>query len=556
MAMDARLWPARNVGEHAYCPRLFYLMEVEGLHRHSADTLSGLAVHKNVDRPSRTKKDAVGTEEARSLVLTSQTLGITATLDMAVMDGQNAQPLEYRKGMPKRLIGPDGKTLWESWPVDRVQLGLQAILLEQNGYKVTGLSAFYAATKTRLDLAWDDSVRQEALATLASAKQTAADKIPLPLVNDPRCVGCSMQPVCLPDEVTHQLGLNPNPRKVWPPDDEGIQIVAQTQGLKVGVRAEELVFTPHQGADPEARPFHVPVSAVNSLSLLGSVQISTQAIHVLAEAKVPIAFLSSLGRLVALVEPMDAVSARLKAAQVRALDQPETRLELARRLIVAKISNQKTLLNRNHPRVESSDLEGLSDCGGKAGSAETVASLLGLEGRAAAIYFRLFGGMVKGEFGEAFSRSGRQRRPPPDPVNAVLSMAYTTLANECVSALKTAGLEPVLGALHANSPGRPSLALDLMEPFRPLVADSLVITAFNKGELVSGYFQDTAMGCRLTDHGRRAFFKAYTRRMETRITHPEFGYKLTYRRMLILHARMIAAWFAGEFTNLSFITTR
>lgn len=554
--MEARLWPARNVGEHAYCPRLFYLMEVEGLHRHSADTLGGLAVHKSVDRPSLVKKEPEKTAESRSLVLTSHSLGITATLDLALIEGSKANPLEYRKGSPRKGIGPEGKILWGTWPVDRVQLGLQAILLEQNGFHVEQLSAYYAATKTRVDFPFDHAVREEALTTLSQAKETAVGRMPLPLLNDPRCVGCSMQPVCLPDEVNHQLGLNPNPRKVWPPDDEGIQVVAQTQGLRVGIRADEVLFTPNQWAGSEAKPFTLPISAVNSLSLLGNVQISTQAVHALAAAKVPLAFLSSVGRLVALVEPMDSVSARLKSAQVLALQMPEKRLDIARRLVGAKIFNQRTLLNRNHPQLNTDALEDLADCANESAKAENLQILLGHEGRAAAIYFRHFGGMIKGEPGERFAKIGRQRRPPPDPVNAVLSMAYTTLVNECVSALKIAGLEPVLGAMHSSSPGRPALALDLIEPFRPLVADSLVITAFNKGELVPGHFQETAMGCRLTEHGRKIFYKAYTRRMETRVTHPEFGYKLNYRRMLILHARMIAAWFAGDFSNLSFLTTR
>jgi len=118
--MDTRLWPARNVGEHAYCPRLFYLMEVEGLHRHSVDTLGGLAVHKNVDKPTLVKKVSEESTEARSLVLTSQELGITATLDMALLDGPNARPVEYRKGAPRKESGPDGKSRWGTWAVDRV----------------------------------------------------------------------------------------------------------------------------------------------------------------------------------------------------------------------------------------------------------------------------------------------------------------------------------------------------------------------------------------------------------------------------------------------------
>jgi CRISPR-associated protein Cas1 len=135
-------------------------------------------------------------------------------------------------------------------------------------------------------------------------------------------------------------------------------------------------------------------------------------------------------------------------------------------------------------------------------------------------------------------------------------MAYSMLTHECVAALRTARLEPSIGAFHVSRPGRPALALDLLEPFRPLVADSMTISAFNRGELREGHFQRTAAGCMFTDAGRKAFFGMYGRRMSDEVTHSVFGYKLSYRRMLILHARMIAAWINQEIPTLSFLTTR
>ena len=113
---------------------------------------------------------------------------------------------------------------------------------------------------------------------------------------------------------------------------------------------------------------------------------------------------------------------------------------------------------------------------------------------------------------------------PPDPINATISFAYTMLKNDCVSALRLARLEPTIGALHVSRPGRPALALDLMEPFRALIADSVAVSAFNRGELTEGHFLRTAAGSALTDSGRKAFFSAYGRRMDTEITHPVFGY--------------------------------
>ena len=115
------------------------------------------------------------------------------------------------------------------------------------------------------------------------------------------------------------------------------------------------------------------------------------------------------------------------------------------------------------------------------------------------------------------------------------------LTHECVAALRLARLEPSIGGFHVSKPGRPALALDLMEPFRPLIADSVAITCFNRGELDRGHFLRTASGCSLTSAGRRHFFNALGRRMDTEVTHPVFKYRLSYRRMIVLHARMIAA---------------
>lgn len=192
----------------------------------------------------------------------------------------------------------------------------------------------------------------------------------------------------------------------------------------------------------------------------------------------------------------------------------------------------------------------------RAEHSDSLESLRGLEGAAAATYYRLFGALFRGPEGRSFDENGRRRRPPPDPINTCLSLGYSLLCNECISALRLARLEPSIGAFHVSRPGRPALALDLMEPFRPIIADSLTITAFNKGELTPGHFLDTAAGCSLTDAGRRVFFKAYARRMDTIVTHPVFDYRISYRRMIYLHAKMVAAWIMEELHNLAFLTTR
>ncbi|MBK9120446.1 MAG: CRISPR-associated endonuclease Cas1 [Phycisphaerales bacterium] len=598
--MDGTYWPCRGVAEHAYCPRLFYYMTVEGVFLPSADTELGAGVHTRVDQPSeapptlegngrsgRSKKKVEKLEESdsdsdrplsvRSLALTSDQLGLTAKLDLAEINGTTAIPVEYRKGRPKRCgevsepvdeMMEQGRLLPgpEPWPTDRVQIGLQAILLEEAGYTVPEAYCYYAAERLKLRIPVDDSLKCEALAELEAAKRTAAGERPPPLVNDPKCPRCSLQPICLPDEINQQrfttLAANGEPadeqltpRKLWPPRDEGIHVVIQKEGVRVGVRGQSVRITDKDGGIVR----DLPLANVESLAVLGGVQVSTQALAVFADHEVPVAYLTAAGRLVAMMDPMGPTSAAVRAAQVRVLDRPEKALELARAVTVAKIANQRTLLMRNHAALPSRVAADLQDSIAAAERATTMNELRGHEGNAAAIYFRHFAGMFKEgvkEIAVRFESSGRQRRPPPDPVNAVLSFAYSMLTNECTAAARLASLEPALGALHATRPGRPALALDLMEPFRPLIADSIAVSAFNRGELTEGHFLDTAAGCALTDAGRKGFFSAYGRRMDTEVTHPVFEYRLSYRRMLMLHARLIAAWLLGEVPSLAFLTTK
>jgi CRISPR-associated protein Cas1 len=553
---------------------LFYYMQVEGIFLPSSDTEKGVAVHRRVDKPSAAPEDGGETpaepnrpKVVRSLALTSKALGLTATLDLAEISGRTATPVEYRKGRPKRASmapPPDDPgeaddpplSRVDAWPTDRIQVGLQALLLEEAGYTVTEAVLYYAEEKLRLKIAVDAGLKAEALATLEAAKACAQGSRPAPLVNDPRCVRCSLQPICLPDEVNHQRAPQPTeqltPRKIWPPRDEGIHVVAQQDGAKIGVKGMTLKVTDKDGGTIK----EIPLANLESLSLLGSVQMSTQTVHVLADRGIPVAFLSAAGRLVAMVDPLDSVSAEVRRSQIRKLDRPESCLELTRALVAAKIMNQRTLLMRNHASLPSGVPAELAREAAEASRAQSLDAVRGHEGQAAAIYFAHFAGMFKGVLAAEFDANGRQRRPPPDPINSFLSLGYTMLTHECVVALRVARLEPSIGGFHISKPGRPALALDLMEPFRALIADSVAIAAFNRGELTEGHFLRTAAGCALTDAGRKAFFSSYGRRMDTEVTHPVFEYRLSYRRMIVLHARMIAAWLVGDIPSLAFLTTR
>lgn len=158
--------------------------------------------------------------------------------------------------------------------------------------------------------------------------------------------------------------------------------------------------------------------------------------------------------------------------------------------------------------------------------------------------------------GTPFDFEHRNRRPPRDPVNALLSFLYSMLVRECVAGLLSVGLEPELGFLHRLRAGRPGLALDLAEEFRPIIADSVVLSLVNTGEVEASHFVSLPGEAALTTDGRRAVIRAFERRMNTMVTHPVFGYAISYRRVIAVQARLLARALEGDIPHYPPFVTR
>jgi len=229
--------------------------------------------------------------------------------------------------------------------------------------------------------------------------------------------------------------------------------------------------------------------------------------------------------------------------------------------VAGKIRNQRTLLQRNHIEPKRATLAGMKEMADRAERAESLQELLGIEGNAARLYFGDFAGMIKPDEGAgaaelSFDFDGRNRRPPRDPVNALLSLAYSLLAKDLTVASYAVGFDPYIGFYHQPRYGRPALALDLMEPFRPLIADSAVLTAVNTGMVTVRDFVRVGGSVALSAGGRKGFFRAYELRMDTLVTHPLFDYRVSYRRLLEIQARMLARVLDGEIGEYPVFTTR
>jgi len=229
---------------------------------------------------------------------------------------------------------------------------------------------------------------------------------------------------------------------------------------------------------------------------------------------------------------------------------------------VGKIRNQRTFLLRNHLEPDPITLREMKEMGEAAEQCSSMEELLGIEGNAARLYFGAFQGLIKVEMDEDLPRvfrmdfAGRNRRPPRDAVNALLSLGYSLLAKDLTIACYAAGFDPMMGFYHQPRFGRPALALDLMEPFRALVVDSAVVTAINTKMVTPRDFVSAGQAVALTAEGRKGFYRAYELRMDTMVTHPLFGYRVSYRRLMEIQVRLLAKLLEGDIGEYPAFVTR
>ena len=337
-------------------------------------------------------------------------------------------------------------------------------------------------------------------------------------------------------------------------------------GLRVGCKDEVLTVKEKDRVVEEVR-----MRDVSHVALFGNIQISTQAIQSLCELEVPVTYFSMGGWFYGITRGHAMKNVFLRMEQFRLARDEMTCLSLARQFVHGKIRNHRTLLMRNHlepPEVIIGKLKRASE---DALSATSIEELLGIEGAAASQYFQQFSGMVKVEddlpglempvkdskqLAFNFNFSNRNRRPPTDPVNAMLSLAYSMLAKDCTLAALAVGFDPYLGFYHQPRFGRPALGLDLMEEFRPLVAESTVLSCINNRVVTEKDFVRAGQAVNLTAPGRKRFFQTYEQRMSSLITHPLFDYKVSYRRALELQARLLAKTLTGEIPEYVPLLTR
>jgi CRISPR-associated protein Cas1 len=521
----------------AYCPRLFYLEEVEEIRVADASVYAGRQLHAALEA------DEEG--EQVSLELSSTNLGLHGKVDCVRRRDGSHLPYEHKRGQPCRREGQPVS----AWASDRLQVVAYAVLLEDAfGQPVPEGRVRYHAANVTVRVPIDEQARIDLQTALDEARRLRGSLERPPIADNERlCARCSLAPVCLPEEVRQDREPERQPVRLFPPDRDGATLHIVAQGAHVGCSYDSIVIKPRD--QPETKH---PIRGIETVLLHGFAQISTQAIRRCVEHGVGLHWLTTSGyHTASLVPTAGQVQRRLR--QYRALAEEATCLRLARALVHAKVEGQhRYLLRASRGGSGSRDdmlpqLSGIQESLRKTPNAADRDSLRGYEGTAAVHYFAALRGLLGDQVPETLRSETRNRRPPVDRFNALLSYGYGLLHTAVMRAVLASGLEAALGFFHTPRSAAYPLVLDLMELFRVPLWDMVVVGSLNRGQWdPEADFAVSRAKVWLSDTGRKKAIGLFEDRLQETWKHPVLEYSLSYARTIELEARLLEKEWTGE----------
>lgn len=586
--------PLRIMSLHAlaYCERLFYLEEVEEMRVADERVYAGRRLHVEIDKKEDARKGNVfarldvvrrkkkstnakgnqGTPwekppepkeavhesdedegERVSLSLESEKWGLTGKIDCIRRRDGMLIPYEHKRGRSARSIDDTP----EAWASDRLQVIAYAALLSENsGQEVTEGRVRYHADNAMVRVPIDDAALNDLKNAIKRARvlQGTIERPPV-TENERLCVKCSLAPICLPEEARLASLLSelpPETREIrqlnlFPADDDRRTLHVLTQGARIG-RKGDRVEVSVMGEAPQLHPSR----EIGQIVLHGFAQISTQALRMCGQQEIGVHWITTGGRYSgAWVSGTGSVQRRIR--QYRAFTNPELCLQLAIRLAEARARGQLSFLLRSSREAERSspEMQGSIKAIRKLLSpmlrATSIDSLRGYEGSIGAYYFRALPDLIVPEAGEEMKPDGRNRRPPRDRCNALLSFGYALLLKDVMNAIMVVGLDPSLGFFHRPRSQAPPLALDVMELFRVPLVDLPIVASINRKQWdIENDFDVAGQQVWLSDEGRKKLISIYERRKSDYWRHPVVRRSLSYSRIMELEVRLLEKEWMNE----------
>jgi CRISPR-associated protein Cas1 len=517
-----------------YCERLFYLEEVEEIRVADESVYAGRRLHEELSADEG---------ETVSLVLESDEIGLKGKVDCLRRRNGQLIPYEHKRGRAR--TGDDGP---EAWPSDRLQVYAYTMLLEEHtGTTIEEARIRYHADNVTVRVAVDEPAREKVHWAIERVHELRRSVERPPVTdNEKLCLRCSLAPVCLPEE--ERLAKDPewDPVRLFPKDKERQTIHVTDHRARVTRSGDTLSII--KGDNTKET---LPIRSVGEVVLHGHAQITAQAIHLCAHQEVGVHWITGGGRYIGSIAA-GASPVQRRIRQYEALREPGLSFRLAKKLASARSTSQLGfLLRASRERGRSSEIDevirGIRGALRTMSQAEGIDALRGFEGEAGRLYFFGLPALLREDLDKRLRFNGRNRRPPKDCFNALLSFGYALLLRDVMQAILAVGLEPAFGFYHRPRSAAHPLALDLMELFRVPLWDMPLVASINRRQWnPEGDFTYAGVQVWLSANGRKKAIEVYERRKEDEWRHPVTGYSLSYARLIELECRLLEKEWSGQ----------
>lgn len=523
-----------------YCERLFYLEEVEEMYQADERVYAGRRLHEELERKM------ASVDGVESLTLESDKLGLRGKVDCLKTNKGQWIPYEHKRGRSLRKNG-----LATAWPSDRIQVLAYALLLEACfEVEIQEACIRYHAENVLVHIAVDEAGREEVRQWIVRANMLRQTTVrPAVTDNEKLCVHCALAPVCLPEEVRVLEQPEHKAHRFFPADDTRQVIHVLNPENKIGRSGNQLKVSHMKGEQPDKM---LPIQQIGQVVLHGFSQISTQALAFCLENDIGVHLLSGGGRYIGCFQS-GAGSVQRRIRQYAALTAPDFCLSLARKLVESHAENQRQVLmryqrNLSEPAVDiKTAIDQMAVLIKAIPMATELDSLRGYEGNIASYYFQALPHLLSASLPSSMHPKGRNRRPPQDRFNALLSFGYSLLFKDILNAILIVGLEPALGFYHQPRSQAHPLVLDLVELFRVPLVDIPVLNSINRLQWEPEIdFTVAGQQVWLSDVGRKKWIDIYERRKNESWKHPVIGYSLTYSRLMELEVRLLEKEWMNE----------